>query len=451
MNLISFSIRTKGIHNFVRRLATVFTRFGFTEKPTRHALQTVIDVLQEYQAVPTFFIPAAVLGRHPALLTEIASHGAEIGIHGYVHNDYRTLSDRQQYLQTEKAINIFRKIKIAFQGFRNPYLGWTEKSLEVFSQLGLTYDSNDAVFHDVIDLSTFSPLLQSGFQKSLRLFQAVPCSAYTLRPYFSDKLLRLPTSIPDDEMLFDRLRITNAQVGAVWSAIMGRVYDLGGLYILNLHPERATLCKPALQALLATSREYVLPVWITHLKEVAKWWKERSQFRWRITSQSTDHWLVEAECTVRATVIARNVTIKEALTTPWLKDDVQVNAHTFTVQSTQCPCIGVPSNSPQEIDEFLYEQGYPFVRCSPEDAQRYAYYLDMPEGFEAYGFDPQAREEQLQHKSKLVQHIEALDTPFVYFGCWPNGRRAALSITGDIDSVTIQDFFLRIIEVYQLC
>jgi peptidoglycan/xylan/chitin deacetylase (PgdA/CDA1 family) len=443
MNLVFFSIKTKGMHNFARRLATVFTRFGFTEMQTRRALRTVVDSLKEYQASPTFFIPAVVLGRHPALLAEIAGYGAEIGIHGYVHNDYRTLTGDEQYIQTEKAINVFKKTNTAFQGFRNPYLGWTEESLKVFAQLGFTYDSNDAVFHDVVDLAKFSSVLQSGFAKSLKLFQAVPCSAYALRPYFSGEILRIPTSIPDDEMLFDRLRITNKQVGTIWSSVMRRVYDLGGLYTLNLHPERATLCKPALQALLTTSGEQALPVWVTSLKDVAAWWKERSQFRWRITAQSAGHWLVEADCTARATVVARNVVIKDHPTTPWFKNDVQVDTHTFVVQSTQYPCIGVSLQSPQEVDDFLYEQGYPFVRCSPEDAQQYAYYLDIPEGLGV------TREEQLQRKSSAVQQIEAIDAPFVYFGCWPNGRRAALSITGDIDSVTVQDFFLRIIEVYQ--
>jgi peptidoglycan/xylan/chitin deacetylase (PgdA/CDA1 family) len=441
MNLVSFSIKTKGIHNFVRRLVTVFTRFGFTDMPTRHALQTIVHLLQGYQASPTFFIPAVVLRRHPTLLAGIAGSGAEIGIHGYVHNDYRTLSRHEQYVHTKKAINVFQQTNIAFQGFRNPYLGWTEESLTVFSQLGFTYDSNDAVFHDVVDLNVFSPLLQSGYQKSLELFQAVSCSAYALRPYFSGQLLRIPTSIPDDEMLFDRLRLTNKQVGAVWSNIMRRVYDLGGLYTLNLHPERATRCKSALQTLLTTSREQELPVWITSLKDIAAWWKERSQFRWRITPQSTGHWLVEATCTPRATVIARNVTIEGANTTPWFKHDKQVSAHTFTIQSIQCPCIGISPQSPQVIDDFLNEQGYPFVRCTQQDAQRYTYYLDMPEGLGT------TRKEQLQRKSKLVQQIETLQSPFIYFGCWPNGRRAALSITGDIDSVTIQDFFLRILEV----
>jgi hypothetical protein len=46
MNLVWFSIRTKGAHNFTRQLGTVFTRFGFSEAPIRHALYTIIDSLQ---------------------------------------------------------------------------------------------------------------------------------------------------------------------------------------------------------------------------------------------------------------------------------------------------------------------------------------------------------------------------------------------------------------------
>jgi hypothetical protein len=49
----------------------------------------------------------------------------------------------------------------------------------------------------------------------------------------------------------------------------------------------------------------------------------------------------------------------------------------------------------------------------------------------------------------LVHQIEELEAPFVHFGCWPDGKRMAVSITGDIDSVTVQDFFLRILEVNQ--
>ena len=66
-----------------------------------------------------------------ALLAEITRRGAEIGIHGYVHNDYRYLSTSEQYKQTEQATLLFKNTQIPYQGFRNPYLGWTEESLQV--------------------------------------------------------------------------------------------------------------------------------------------------------------------------------------------------------------------------------------------------------------------------------------------------------------------------------
>jgi hypothetical protein len=444
MNLVSYSIKTKGAHNFTRRLGTVFTRFGVSETPIRHALYSTIDSLQKYGGAPTFFIPAVVLDRHPALISEIAHDGAEIGIHGYVHNDYRTLSKGEQYKQTEQAISVFQKNRIPYQGFRNPYLGWTEDSLDVYASLGFTYESNIAVLHDVVDLNSFSPLLQSGFTKSLNLFQAIPCTVYALRPHFEAELLRIPTSIPDDEILFDRLRITDPQeVGRIWSRVMQGVYDCGGLYTLNFHPERSVLCKPALETLLAYARSRPLPVWVARIGDVAQWWSERRAYRLNIRSLGSDRWHIEAICTPRATLIARHLTIEGQPVTPWYRSDVCVQSHCFTVKATCCPCIGVSPQTPQEVLDFLFEQGYPVVRCSVEEAHCYAMYLDEPEGLGT------TLEKQAKRRSALVEQIEALDTPFLYFGCWPNGNRAALAISGDIDSVTVQDFFLRIVEVFQ--
>jgi Polysaccharide deacetylase len=442
MNLISFSIKTKGIHNFARRLWTVFIRFGFSEAQTRRALHTVIDTLRQYNAAPTFFIPAVVLRRHPALLTEIALCGAEIGIHGYIHNDYRTLSRREQLEQTKQATLVFQETQIPFEGFRNPYLGWTEDSIDAFASLNFTYDSNEAILHDVIDLNGLSPLLRSGYEKSLTLFQAMPCNAYTLRPHFEGKLLRIPTSIPDDEMLFDRLRITDPkEVGRIWSKIMQRIYDLEGLYTLNLHPERAVLCKEALHELLSFA--HTLPVWLTNLKDIAEWWKERSQFKLEIIPLTQNHWRVVATCTPRATLLARYLTVEDKLLQAWSGADSRVKADHFVVTAMQCPCIGLSTQTPLEVVDFLQKQGYPVKNCSQEKASEYALYLDIPEGLGT------TRQEQVKRCSALLQQVEELEAPLLHFGCWPSGNRAALAITGDIDSVTVQDFFLRIIEAYQ--
>src|SRR5579862_4769893 len=114
MNLVAFSLRTKGAHNFARRLWTVFTRFGFSDARSRRTLLAILATARQYGGNPTFFIPAVVLRRHPELISEIAYCGAEIGIHGYVHNDYRSLSDQSQHQQTQQAMSVFHEANIPY-------------------------------------------------------------------------------------------------------------------------------------------------------------------------------------------------------------------------------------------------------------------------------------------------------------------------------------------------
>jgi hypothetical protein len=227
---------------------------------------------------------------------------------------------------------------------------------------------------------------------------------------------------------------------------MQRVYDLGGLYTLNLHPERGVLCQQALDILLSYAHTTLQSVWLTRLQDVAQWWKARSQFSFSITPLADQVWQVEATCTPEATLLARhlvfeNENVKTQPVSSSTGDDMRIEDHQFTIRTPQAPCIALSPQTPQLVEHFLREQGYPFVRCLPEDAERYALYLDLPEGLGS------TREEQVQRRSELVQQVEHLNAPFVRFACWPNGNQAALTISGDIDSVTIQDFFLRILEV----
>lgn len=447
MNLVAFSIRTKGAHNFARRLWTVFARFGFSDARSRRTLLSILATVRQYGGSPTFFIPAVVLRRHPELINEIALCGAEIGIHGYVHNDYRSLSDASQHQQTQQAMAVFHDVSLPFEGFRNPYLGWTDDAVRSFEQLGFTYDSNEAIVHDALDLSRLTPTLRSGFEKSLELFQAIAPSAYTLRPHFEGELARIPTSIPDDEMLFDRLRITDqVALGDIWRSVMARVYDLGGIYVLNLHPERGVLCKPALGRLLAFSQQQELPVWVASLREVEQWWRERRAFRFTFEATGEATWRVTASCTPRTTILARHLTVDGATTSPWSGAESRVDGvdgREFTVHAGVCPCVALSPRTSSAVEDFLLEEGYPVQRVEPAKAPGYAHYLDMPDGL------GETRAEQIARRSALLAEIEALEQPLLRFGVWPDRARAALSITGDIDSITIQDFFLRIVEARQ--
>lgn len=447
MNLVAFSLRSKGAHNFLRRLWTVFARFGLTERRTARALQTLVATLRHYGAYPTFFIPAAVLRRHVSLLRQIASSGAEVGIHGYVHNDYRTLTHQQQEEQTRLAIAVFRQNHIPFAGFRNPYLGWTEEALEIFASLGLTYESNEAVIHDVIDLKAFPPRLCRGYEKSLRLFQAVPPSIYDLRPHCEGPLVRLPTSIPDDEMLFDRLRITEpGRIAAIWSAIMARIYALGGLYTLNLHPERGLLCQAALRSLLDYATSQPEPVWIARLEEIAHWWRQRCAFRFEISAAGPQRWRVCLLSSPRAQVQTKYLTVLARSGELAAKEDQSITREglqrqEWLVEAASCPAVALSPATPPAVMAFLQEQGYAVTRASGEKASDYSLFLDLPDGL---GTTPA---QQRAQRRQLVAQLEALSAPLLSFAPWPAPYRAALAISSDIDSVTIQDFFLRIIEV----
>ncbi len=162
------------------------------------------------------------------------------------------------------------------------------------------------------------------------------------------------------------------------------------------------------------------------------------------TPQGEHRWHVGASCTQRARILARHVTVEDAPTVPWSamdSRDMVIKSTSFTIQAPACPCIALSPATPRSVTNFLHEQGYPTVGCLQSEAHLYTLYLDKPEGL------GKTRQEQLLQRSTLIETLEQLEQPLMRFGNWPDGNRAALAISGDIDSVTVQDFFLRIIEV----
>jgi len=428
-NLVVFSIKTKGLRNFARRVWTIFARFGFSERRGANGLHAIVDALEPYDVGPTFYVPAVVLERHPQLMAAVAARGAEMGLHGDVHVDYRLLDRTGQYEHTERAIATFERMGIPWQGFRNPYLGWTEGSVVDFAELGITYDSNEAIDHDVGGLGIIQPRLAAGYELSLSLFQALPCTAYGLRPRLESGLVRIPISVPDDEMLFDRLRLDAPTVGRVWSDVMRRVYEVGGVYALNIHPERGVLCREALENLLGYATALPEPVWLARLDAIAAWWRERANSGLEVTARRQGIWDVQANAPDDAVLVVR--------------DDSGVRvvlARKVTVTANLCPVIALSPQTPPVVAAFLREQGYPVMPASEDERDQFALYLDMPEGLSS------DRRERWSQCSALVDRIEGLDSPLVKLGLWPNGSRAALAISSDVDSITVQDFFLRILE-----
>jgi len=136
---------------------------------------------------------------------------------------------------------------------------------------------------------------------------------------------------------------------------------------------------------------------------------------------------VEATGPEGLTLLARHA---EAMAETQYWDGVyrQVNGTRVTVQCETRPVIGVSPASHPYLSAFLRQQGY--IVETVEEGKSYSLFLHR----EKFG---------TEDEKALVEEIERSAAPLVRMGRWPNGARSALCVTGDIDALTIWDYYLR--------
>lgn len=206
------------------------------------------------------------------------------------------------------------------------------------------------------------------------------------------------------------------------------IYQTGELFTLGLHPERTSVCKGALQALLTKAHSLSPSVWIARLDEIASWYIAlgRATFDYRQENNNLYHISISAPA--GATILLRSL---KALTVthPWAQGYHMVVEKEFILQSTVRPWIGLSPGSPASLERFLRHQGY-LVEISSESTA-YTYYLDRK------SFN------QLDERA-LLADLGCENLPLVRLSRWPNGARCGLAITGDVDALTIWDYGRRL-------
>jgi hypothetical protein len=103
--------------------------------------------------------------------------------------------------------------------------------------------------------------------------------------------------------------------------------------------------------------------------------------------------------------------------------------NTVQLRSEVRPFIGISPNSDKELSSFLQQQGY--IVETVQSNLTHSIFLDHPNF---------SREDE----KPLLSEIESNEKPLLRFGRWPNEAKSALSITGDIDALTIWDYFMRV-------
>ena len=425
MNLAHWA-RARDTAYVARRLLTLGTRYGLT--PRRAQLRAVecVSVLNANGCAPTFATPGRVVAREGEFCAELAGMGAEFAIHGFDHVDFRGLSRKQVVDQLVRAAHAYDRSGIAFEGFRCPYLSWTPGLLEAMPDRRLRYSSNTAIWWNVVPVNDSDTV----FRHLWRFYQPLAAETTVATPRLRGELVEIPASLPDDLQLVDGLRLGEEGLRRAWSEILRLTHRRGDLFAPLFHPELFGSCRSTFEDVLRDAATLRPRVWVTQLRDVGRWWRERAAFTAEWATDG-DRLRVRFACSPRGTILAKNVEL-DAPTHSWDGAYAVVEGRELTLEAGQRPFVGVAPSAPATTVEFLREHGY--VVDTSSEATRCSIYLD------------EAALAQLGNEVALVEAIEASSAPLVKFGRWPDETRSALCVAGDLDALTLGDYAARFLH-----
>jgi hypothetical protein len=305
-------------------------------------------------------------------------------------------------------------------------------------EAGFSYASNQPILWDVLGSAGLGLSSHPGYQRAIALYEPWNASERPSVPRLRGNVVEIPVSLPDDEMLLDRLPGgARDLLRLAWRRILSRTYELGELFALQLHPERIAPGMAALSAVLGDARVHGSQLWIARLDQVAEWWRARSAASVRVQEAGEGTWRLSIVGPPGTTVLVRGAETLEP-TQPWadgyhrLAVPAPANGQPMvcTVQSERRPVVGVSAATDRGMTNFLRQQGY--LVQEAQHTQTCSVYLD--------GSRVCASSERA-----LVSQIESGLEPLVRLGRWPHGARSALCITGDIDALTLWDYGLRLL------
>ena len=429
---LAFTLKTKGVVGFILRIGMLIRRFDFSGNKMKASVHQIKQLGKKYKYRPAMIVPGVVLKRHHRLLNHSSHIDLEFAIHGYTHRNFKPLGLDEQISEIQKAKSVFENLQIRAYGFRAPYLSWNGQTGEAVQRSNLLWESDETFIWNGFKKSGLFKLRHSMEKGIDVLYSPLDGRKSVVIPRLQGDIVRIPIALPDDEILIDRLGIRDSnRIGQLWSEILESTHQCGHIFVLQLHPERFATCRKPMEMLLDKALNSKGDVWVTGMKEVAEWWKEKSRFEFTFESVPHRGYRVHCKCTERAMILARNLN-GSALQVPFYRDYYKIGEREFLVKSEDLkPCIGVHSQCSQELLKFLGDEGFPY-----EVSDNSAGYSLFLKDYETFG-----RKNELD----LLRRIEESPNPIVRYWLWPDGRKSAFATSHDLDCVTLTDFVFRLL------
>ncbi len=381
---------------------------------------------QQFHIIPTFPVTASVVDRHPRIFQELQNQDVEIAVHGKIHIDYTQLNVNETRDHLYQAAEIFRKHGIRYSGYRFPFLRKNGERIELLREQGYLWDSSDVISWNSLDSNMFHHRNWTDYKKILKTYKADNADRMRSLPHLENGLVEIPISVPDDDILIERLGIHDEDlIYSIWKKMVSRVCERKELLVMQMHPERYNAYKNAFRKMLKfiTNEK---DVWIASLGEIARWWQDRNAFQLKVTKLGRMRYQIVPDCTKRATILMNRGASNDSGT---------IKKKTFKkgkweIESPKKPIIGIDPDTTSNVFEVLRREGYPYEISSKSNDYNY--------------FIKYTGKLDLKDEKQLLQSIDCHQYPLFNFWRWPNEHCFGFALTGDIDGVDLWDYGERL-------
>jgi len=416
INQIAKRFKTMSPIQILKRLGTIVQRYGLGKSRFSKTLNEFIDLVLKYQIKPTFPVTATVMARHPVLFRNAVKRGVELAVHGYRHIDYSHAEDSVFEKHYQLASSFFRESELINFGHRFPYLRRNSRRLASLNKFGLKWDSSETVLWPVLNQDKLEPSRREALKRILKSYDVKTSDECFSLPTHLNGLIEIPVSLPDDDILIERLGITDSdQLFEIWRNLIAQAKAKCELAVLQLHPERFTVFAKPLELILQQLKMDP-SVWIAPLGEIAEWWENGRRWKWRIEPNDSGKLQIDVTCSHEAEIR--------------IHGGEPITEKSWMHPSTTKPILGIEPSADSGWYDFAEQEGFAYDHVT--DANQCEYWI--PSG------DPC----NFQTQKQLIEKIKINHRPLLRIGRWPKGKQFAVSITGDIDNVDILDFWGRI-------
>lgn len=182
----------------------------------RKGIPRIISLLDRYGIKATFFVCGWVADKYPELTKTLVTKGHEIAAHGYLHENFDTLTVSDERKIIDKTTQSLKKFSREIKGFRAPYFKLSTNTLKLLTESNYIYDSSL--------MADDSPYLMTI-------------------PETTNKLIEFPVEwFLDDWVIFEDKQHSPSVALDIWKSQFDSLYKMMDLpqnqsvFTLTLHP-----------------------------------------------------------------------------------------------------------------------------------------------------------------------------------------------------------------------